>query len=217
MTKRGKFVAFDGLDGSGKDTQLRLLKEKLSPDSNFFTYEPGGTDFADLIRALIFRAESESTPTCDFFLFWASRAAHLEDTVEPALEKGFNVLTNRYASSTWAFQICGEQQRQLEPLFRTIHSMLPGMLAPDAYFIFDLPAEVAFERTKARAEQALAQEQTRFDVKPLEYHRRVRDGFREFKAFACETGSQYFVIDANRDEQSIHKDLWQLVQNVLQS
>lgn len=212
---RGKFLAFDGLDGSGKDTQLKRLREMLPGDENVFTREPGGTDFAEQIRELLMRKDSNSTPACDFFLFWASRAAHLEDTVEPLLERGVNVLTNRYASSTWAFQICGEEQRQLEPLFRAIHAALPGMLAPDAYFIFDLPAETAFARMKARAEEAFAQEQTRFDVKPLAYHGRVREGFREFGNFARETGSRYFVIDASRDEVAVHESLWLRVREVL--
>jgi dTMP kinase len=213
---RGKFLAFDGLDGSGKDTQLKRLQEMLPSDRNIFTREPGGTGFAEQIRELLLRKDSRSTPACDFFLFWASRAAHLENTVEPLLEKGANVLTNRYESSTWAFQICGEEQRQLEPLFRAIHAALPGMLVPDAYFIFDLPAATAFARTKARAEEALEQEQTRFDVKPLAYHARVREGFREFGEFARETGSQYFIIDASRDEVAVHEDLWLRVREVLQ-
>lgn len=214
---RGKLVAFDGIDGSGKDTQLEYLRETLPSAQTMFTYEPGGTDFANLIRSLLMRAEPESTPMCDFFLFWASRAAHIEDFLEPALDQGFNVMTNRYASSTWAFQICGEEQRQLEPLFRTVHSMLPGMLVPDAYFIFDLPAEIAYERMKARAQKEDPQEQTRYDLKPIDYHQRVRDGFREFGAFALETGSQFFLIDANRDEKTIQAELWFKLQGVLNS
>jgi len=205
--KRGKFVAFDGMDGSGKGTQIKLLKRKLPEDKNYFTYEPGGTDFADKIRHLLKSGEYPSTPACDLLLFYASRASHLEDVVEPLLGQGMNVLSDRYESSTWAFQLYGEEQKsRLERLMRAVRGAMPLMLVPDAYFIFDLPAGVAYERMKARADEALQDD--RFDAWPREKHERVRTGFQEFAAFAAETGSQYHLIDANRDEETIHKEVW---------
>lgn len=211
---RGKFIAFDGMDGSGKDTQIKMLRGKLPQfpkGANYFTYEPGGTHFADRIRALLMSDEYPSTPTCDLLLFYASRASHLEDIVEPFLARGTNVLSNRYESSTWAFQLYGEEQRHLEKLMRAVRGAMPLMFVPDAYFIFDLPAEVAYARVEGRQ----GQDESRFDAKPVEYYQRVRTGFQEFAAFAAETGSQYFLIDANRSEEEIHADLWPKVLQIL--
>lgn len=199
---KGKFLAFDGPGGSGIDTQLRRLREKFPSDKSFRIHEPGGTDFAGQVRGLLRGESAESTPT-------------VKDAVGRLLDEGINVALSGYAASAWAFQICGEEQRQLEPLFRTIYTAVPGMLIPDAYIIFDLQPQTALARMKARAEEARAQGQAEFEIKSFKYHLRVWEGFREFGALARETGSQYFIIDAGQDEVATHEDLWRRVREAL--
>lgn len=210
--QRGKFVVFDGLDGSGKGTQIEMLKPRLAGKAHF-TREPGGTPRAEQIRALLLEKDRpRSVPACDFFLFWAARASHVQDVVGPKLKAGIHVVCDRYDSSTWAFQICGEERRDLRPLFRGIRATLPTMLLPDAYFILDLPSSVAYERMTRDAED----KRSHFDLKPREYHERVREGFQEFGKLAAEhRGAKYFIVDANREKEAVHQDIWEKLRGVL--
>lgn len=191
------------MDGSGKGTQMRLLQTALSGGSFLFTREPGGTPRAEEIRTELLRhGGAPSNPVCDFFLFWAARGSHIEDAVEPARARGVHVISDRYDSSTFAFQIYGEEHRALEPVFHAVRSSLPEYYRPDAYIILDLPAEVAFKRRTAD----VAQEKSKFDVRPIAYHQRVRDGFLALTSFA-----PTHYIDANRTPEEMHRDVLRVV------
>ncbi|KKW33392.1 MAG: Thymidylate kinase [Parcubacteria group bacterium GW2011_GWA1_53_13] len=209
MDKRGKFIVIDGMDGSGKGTQLRLLQERLAGKGVYFTREPGGSPRAEEIRKMLLQTGgTESNAVCDFFLFWAARGSHVQDVVAPRLRQGTHVLCDRYDSSTYAFQIFGEQAPAwLKNLFVQTRRALPSEYLPDLYLVLDLPAEVAFER---RAKDQ-AQEKSKFDIKPLEYHVRVREGF---KRFAAEFGSTAF-IDADRTPEQMHADIWGIIEKEL--
>ena len=205
MDKRGKFIVIDGMDGSGKGTQIKLLQEKLKASSILFTREPGGSPKAEEIRNILLQTGGpQSNAVCDFFLFWAARGSHVEDVVAPTRAGGKHVICDRYDSSTYAFQICGEQaQAWLKSMFTAVRTGLPEEYRPDLYIVLDLPAVVAFDRRNKDALQA----KDRFDSKPLEYHERVRQGF---SAFAREFGPVRFV-NAERTPEEIHADIWSIV------
>ncbi len=209
MTK-GKFIVIDGMDGSGKGTQIRMLKEKLEGKGVIFTREPGGSPLGEEIRTILLRTEGNPrNPLSDLFLFFASRASHVEDTVEPARKGGVHDISDRYASSTYAFQIFGEERQEMIPLFDSVMQNLDrAKYWPDLYIFLDLPAEVAYERRMRDA----AQEKSGFDLKPLEYHARTREGF---KAFGQKYGPAEFV-DASRTPEEIHADIWRLVSRTLE-
>lgn len=210
MDKRGKFIVIEGLDGSGKGTQIRLLKEKLSRQPVFFTREPGGEGnaLAEEIREMLLRQGGpESTGLADFYLFFASRAAHVELTVEPNRARGTHVVCDRYASSTYAFQIYGEERYGLKALFDANMQSLGTNFYPSLYIVLDLPPEVAYERRKKDDEQA----KSKFDIKPLAYHERVREGY---KAFAKKYGPVEFV-DANRPVEEVQQDVWNIISREL--
>jgi dTMP kinase len=196
------------MDGSGKGTQIKLLREKLKGKRVLFTREPGGSPKAEEIRQMILQKdEPKSNAVCDFFLFWAARGSHVEDVVAPARKAGKHVVCDRYDSSTFAFQIYGEQQLWLKSLFKIVREGLPKEYKPNLYIMFDLPPKVAFERRRKDAEQ----EKSKFDIKPLAYHKRVRDGF---KVFAKEFGSTEFV-DANRTPEEIHEEVWGIIKRMI--
>jgi dTMP kinase len=209
MDNRAKFIVVDGMDGSGKGTQITLLQEKLAGKNVHFTREPGGSPRAEEIRKMILsQGGTESNPVCDFFLFWAARGSHVEDVVEKMRANGTHVLCDRYDSSTFAFQIRGEDTEPwLQDMFMNVRATLPAIYHPDLYIVLDLSAEVAYERRKKDA----SQEKSKFDVKPLEYHERVRAGF---KAFAQHFGPVQFV-NAERSPEEIHEDVWHLVSRAL--
>jgi dTMP kinase len=205
MERRGKFIVIDGMDGSGKGTQLKMLKERLASQPVLLTREPGGSPLGEEIREMLLRQEGNPrNPVADFFLFFASRGSHVEDTVEPARAEGTHVLCDRYDSSTYAFQIFGEERVELKDLFEAVRKNLDhSKYHPDLYIILDLPGEEAY----ARRSKDVAQEKSGFDLKPLEYHERTREGFKEF-------GTKYgpvAFVDASRTPEAIHEDVWKIV------
>ncbi len=213
---RGKFIVIDGMDGSGKGTQLALLHSKLSHLDVVYTREPGGNgvESAEFIRSLLLNPDKfnfTSNPLCDFFLFFASRALHIEQLVEPMRSAGRHVITDRYDSSTLAFQLYGERQ-DFRQLFIQVRTNLPAYFMPDAYIILDLPPEVAYHR---RAQDA-AQEKSRFDLKPLEYHQSVREGFKMLRSM-IELPETVHLLDANRPKEELHEELSSLVLKIISS
>jgi dTMP kinase len=199
----------DGMDGSGKGTQIKLLQEKLIDKPVLFTREPGGSPLGEEIREILLRSDGHpSNPMADFFLFFASRGSHVEDVVTPKREQGIHVISDRYDSSTYAFQIHGEERNELVGLFDAVRSQLdPAKYYPTLYIVLDLPAEVAYERRSKDASQA----KSKFDIKPLEYHVRVREGF---KKFAEHYGPVDFV-NAEQSPQEMHQQIWQILENHL--
>lgn len=218
--KKGIFIVIDGMDGSGKSTQLELLKNKLDSTSVMFTREPGGIAVAERIRSVLLSKDLDSTMLTDIFLFCAARAAHMEKKVIPALQRGTHVITDRFDSSTFAYQLWAERAREEhehgERMFQSIRQSFPPTWIPSAYIFFDLPAEIAFER---RAEDA-GQEKTRFDLKPLEYYKDIRAGYKAFgEKFSisgpCTNGKNIQFIDAHRSREVIHEELFSLVGKIL--
>jgi len=205
----GKLIVIDGMDGSGKGTQIGKLREALSGKPVAFTREPGGALKAEEIRKLLLSKGHTSTPLADFLLFWASRALHIEKVVLPVLGSGNSLISDRFDSSTYAFQICGEERPELLNSFLYCRSLVMGSFVPDAYIFLDLPAEVAFERRKKDS----GQEKSRFDVKPIEYHKRVRKGFQTFPP-RNSVSSPVYIVDANRSPEEIFEEMLGIVQKV---
>jgi dTMP kinase len=205
MPTRGKFIVIDGMDGSGKGTQIKMLKERLVDTPVIFSREPGGSPLGEEIREILLRREGpKSNPISDFFLFFASRGSHIEETVEPARTKGIHVISDRYDSSTYAFQIFGEERQELKALYEAVRSNLdPKKFHPDLYIFLDLPGEVAYERRKNDNAQA----KSKFDILPLEYHERTREGFREF----VKKYGPAELVDANRSPEVIHENMWKII------
>ena len=209
--KLGKLIVIDGVDGSGKSTEILFLKKELAKagSSAIFTDEPGGTPKAEEIRkVLLGKTGAASTPRTDFFLFWAARASHIEQLILPALRAGRNVISDRFDSSTFAFQVCAEKHPELEVLFYECRKTILSECIPNAYIFLDLPVDEAIARRK-NDRSKLADS---FDRKGREYHERVREGFRKFKPGEK---SEVFLVDANRRPEQVHKEVWSIVRRTL--
>ncbi len=198
-----KYIVFDGMDGSGKGTQMKLLRETFG-DSVVFTREPGGTPFAEEIRTLVLdnpRAK-ELTPLSNFLLFWAAREDLQQNLVAPTLQSGKHVFSDRGDSSTFAFQMYGEEHEELLAVFMHMQELVfaksNGRHQPDCYIVFYLPAEVA----RARALHDAGRVGNHFDRRGIEYYERVRAGFRAF-------AERYPVIfvDATQSPEAIHRSV----------
>ncbi len=202
--KRGLFIVIDGLGGSGKSTQMDLMKRRLP--KAVFTKEPGGAPRAEKIRAVLKEVENTTPdPLTDFFLFWAGRAEHMATLIRPALSKGKVVFSDRFDSSTFAMQIRGDEQKQLEKLFWQTREGTLGKFAPDCYIILDTPGGVAKSRRVGRKAG-----EDRFDERPEAYQRRVRAGYVEFAK-----KMKGHVIAANQGPDDIHAQIWEIVEKLL--
>lgn len=203
---KGKFIVIDGVGGSGKTTQVRLLKEKFG--RLVMTHEPGGAPRAEKIREVLLRGHSEKpTPLMDFFLFWAARVEHVRERIAPALAKGKYVMSDRFDSATFAFQVFGENRRDLATLFWETRKVVLENAIPDYYILLDLSPEVAEKRRAGREPTT-----DRFDERDTIFQRRVRTGY---KAFAKKMGKRASVVNANRPLGDVHAELVRIVSRIL--
>lgn len=202
--KRGLFIVIDGLGGSGKSTQMELLKKRLP--KAVYTKEPGGAPRAEKIRSIL--KEGDGTPPdplTDFFLFWAQRAEHMAAVIRPALAKGKTVFCDRFDSSTFAMQVRGDQQKKFEKLFWQCREAVLGEYEPDCYIILDTASGVAKSRRAGRKHG-----EDRFDERGESYQRRVRTGYQEFAKSV-----HGHVVDAAQGPDDIHEKTWRIVSKYL--
>jgi dTMP kinase len=187
------FITFEGIEGSGKTTQQRLVAEHLRAIGKpvVVTKEPGGTPLADRIRAILLDSANVIDPIAEVFLFAASRRQHTTEVIEPALARGEIVLCDRYADSTLAYQGFG-RLIDLDRL-RALNEWATDALVPDVTLLFDLPEEVGLNRANSRNANA-TQDEGRFEAEDLRFHRRVREGYL---AMAVAEPERFKVIDAD--------------------
>ena len=200
-TRRGRFITFEGPEGSGKSTQIRLLVDALEAQGVrvLATREPGGTRIGDQIRnVLLDSAHTEMSPRAETLLYNAARAQIVDQVIQPALAAGTLVLCDRYADSTLAYQGYGHDQ-SLDDL-RRLGDYATGGLTPDLTFYLDIDPERGLQRKQAGD----AEEWNRFEQRALDYHRTVRDGYL---ALAATEPDRWRIVDAARDECAIHEEI----------
>ena len=169
--QKGKFIVFEGGEGSGKDTHLELLKPKY-PDA-VFTKEPGGTKFGlEMRRLLLEWQEGDLDALTELFFFSAARVEFMRDVVSPALASGKTVFSNRFALSTIAYQVYGRQRPDLLEFAREAIRKSIGQDTPDLTVYLDIDPKIGIERVEGRGDGM-----TRFDAESLAFHARVREGF----------------------------------------
>lgn len=172
---RGKFIVIDGADGCGKTTIISHLKTIYPLEPFVYTREPGGSPFAETIRQVILSPEAkEASGLTQFGLFWAARADHLQQTIEPALAAGKHVISDRFDSSSYAFQIYGQETPELEDMFLRMRRLYLGQTLPDLYIILDVNPHIGASRTSQRGKSNI----NHFDERDASFHRRIRQAFR---------------------------------------
>lgn len=200
--KRGKFIVIDGGEGAGKTTLIKALAKRFSAKKILLTHEPGGTEFADKIRGLVLSKEAkEAGAETQFGLMWAARAEHLKHKIIPALAKGITVVSDRFDSSTFAYQIYGQEAKHLEKLFWRTREIFLRECKPDLYIFLDVLPEVGLKRVTGRKEA-----KTHFDERALAFHQRVRAGFLGFLK-----NVPHKAIDANRNLEIVQSDFFRVI------
>ncbi|WP_335948457.1 dTMP kinase [Salipiger bermudensis] len=195
----GLFISFEGIDGSGKSTQARLLAEHLRSTGRevVLTREPGGSPGAEEIRALVLQGDPERwSAETELLLFTAARRDHLERTIRPALARGATVICDRFADSTRMYQ--GLSRGDLRGAVDTLHALMIGV-EPDLTLLIDMDPEAALARAKARA---TAEE--RFEDFGLPLQQKMRAGFL---ALAAEFSDRFRIVDGNRAPEAVARDV----------
>ncbi len=198
--KPGLFISLEGGEGSGKSTQIRCLEKWFRDQGQdvVVTREPGGSPGAEEIRNLILTGDpGRWDPVTEALLMFASRRDHVERTIRPALDSGKIVLCDRFADSSVAYQGYGHGLGA--DYIRKLWQLAIGDFKPDLTLIFDLPLELGLERASERFANVSAAED-RFERMGLEFHQRLRDGFREI---ASDEKDRCQIIDASGDIETV--------------
>ncbi len=206
---RGKFITFEGIDGSGKTTQLDLLAERLRARGIPLTtaQEPGGTAVGAAIRRILLdSATTRLTPVAEVLLYFASRAQNVEEVIGPALEAGRVVLCDRYVDASAAYQGCG-RGLGLEVVAQLERIACRG-LKPDLTFVLDIEPSTSVARALERNRgNALAgkQDESRLEREGPDFFVRVR---RAYLDIAAREPGRVVVVNGERPRQAIHEEIW---------
>jgi dTMP kinase len=210
----GCFITFEGVEGSGKTTQIRLagefLREKGLPV--IVTQEPGGTPLGERIREILLNQVGfDISGEAEVFLFAAARAQHTDRLIRPALEKGQVILCDRFSDATIAYQAYG-RGLPLEAV-REICRLASRGLSPRITLLFDLPVEKGLERAFRRiAGREEASREDRFERENLGFHRRIREGYL---AIARQEPDRVKIIDASRDIETTRREVCAILSSAL--
>ncbi len=177
------FITFEGIEGSGKSTQIQRLGKTLESLGHqvLLTREPGGCAIADQIRGILLHPENAAmVPRAELLLYAAARAQHVEEIVKPALTAGKIVLCDRFTDATLAYQGFG---RGLDAaLIKQLNRLAAGNHSPDLTLLFDLPVEIGLGRALQREAEQQDVSEGRFERETLEFHQRIRAGYQQLAA-----------------------------------
>ena len=202
-----RFITFEGGEGSGKSTQIKILKNKLSKRHRvIITREPGGTKEAELIRNLLVKGKSNKwSGTTEVLLNFTARKDHVDKIILPSLKKNMWVLCDRFYDSTLAYQ--GYGRNVSEDLIKNLNKSLINNLKPKITFLFDIDPKVGLKRSKKRNNNEL-----RYENMPLSYHKKIRNAYLDI---AKKNKKRIKIIDASLDEDSISEIIWSFIQKEL--
>ena len=200
MTK-GLFITFEGGDGCGKTTQIKLLDEYLQSKGyqTLVTREPGSKGLGVKLREILLNYDGEVSPTCESFLFLADRAQHVDCIIKPALQKGVIVLCDRHTDSTVAYQGYG-RGLNIEQIHK-LNNIATGGLKPDLTIVLDVDVETS--------QQRVGKEKDRMESAGIEFFEKVRQGFLEI---AKQEPNRVKVVDSTKSIDTIHKEIVELIQ-----
>jgi len=203
---RGKFITFEGGEGTGKSTQAAMLALRLESLGLGvqLTREPGGSPGAEIIRhVLLSGAAKPLGPEAEAMLFAAARDDHIRCTIEPALEAGKWVISDRFADSTRVYQgVLGDVD---ERFIKALERVSVGDLRPDLTFILDVPVETGLLRAAGRRR---GNDPDRFEAEKVDFHKRLRNAYL---ALAATEPDRFVVVDAAVSKRTVAKHIWDAV------
>jgi dTMP kinase len=200
---RGRFITFEGGEGSGKSTQIKILAERLNAAKlrTIVTREPGGSPGAEIVRHLVLSGMGKLLGAdAETLLFAAARDDHVHTVIKPALEQGVWVLCDRFADSTRAYQ--GRLGDVLPGVLNAMERVTIGDLKPDLTVILDVPVEVGMHRAAARRGSGAPD---RFEAEDIAFHQKLREAYRDI---AANDPQRCVMIDANAEINTVAAGVW---------
>jgi dTMP kinase len=211
MENRGVFITFEGMDGSGKTTQMHLLASRLAASGRDVveTVEPGGTAIGNQIRRVLLDSRNQDLrPTAELLLYFASRAQNVDESILPALASGRIVLCDRFTDSTLVYQGCGRGLGR--DVVMDLDRIACRGLKPDLTVLIDIDLETSLARAFARNRASTHRDaaETRMDEQSVEFHRKVRDAYR---ALAAGEPGRFRVVDGRPGIDLVAEAVWDAV------
>jgi dTMP kinase len=210
---RGKFIVFDGGEGCGKSTQTRLLQHRLEKEGYevLCVRDPGTTGVGELIRGVLLNPVHKMGMRCEMLLYMAARAEMMIETILPALQAGRVVLSDRFVSSTLAYQLGGDGL-SAEEIKRVAEVAIKGRW-PDLTLIFDMPFEHSRQRVQPKFslfpdDPKAEKDLDRIEQRPREYHEQVR---KNYLAQIQADPQRYRLIHGDRAVEEVHEQVWRAV------
>ena len=207
---RGKFISFEGGEGSGKSTQIKKLAERLDAAKlrAIVTREPGGSPGAEIIRHLVLSGMGKLLgPEAETLLFAAARDDHVHTLIQPALSQGLWVLCDRFSDSTRVYQ--GRLGQVPPGVLNAMQRVTIGDLKPDLTIILDIPVEIGLQRAAVRRGNGAPD---RFEGEDIKFHQGLRDAYKQI---AAEDPQRCELIDANADADTVAARVWTALRNHL--
>lgn len=205
---KGRFITFEGIEGSGKTLQLSMTKAELALRGieSLSTLEPGGTRFGVEVREVLLRVKgAPREPVAELLLYLADRVQHLKEVVEPALARNLVVLSDRYHDATLAYQ---GHARNVGVAFIDGLAQQLGLILPDLTLVFDVDVSIGLNRARERNRVNDDEAQGRFERENLDFHRRVRDGYLRL---ANQAPERIRVVNAAGTPEEVFSRTWPLV------
>ncbi|HXP83353.1 MAG TPA: dTMP kinase [Bryobacteraceae bacterium] len=210
--RRGAFITFEGPEGSGKSTQMKLLAARLRQAGHdvLESQEPGGTPIGQQIRRVLLDSKNrELSPTTELLLMFACRAQNVDQWILPALSAGRIVLSDRFTDSTLVYQ--GAARGLGAELVYEVDRIACRGLVPDQTLVIDIDTETGLERARRRAD-SIQDVETRIEEQDIAFHRKVRDAYRQL---AADEPRRVKLIDGGRSTEAVAADVWEAVEALL--
>ncbi|MBL7032426.1 MAG: dTMP kinase [Nitrospira sp.] len=203
MSRAKGFISFEGIEGSGKSTQVKALAEHLRTRGHTVveTVEPGGTKIGNKIRKLLLEPGNHMDPMAELLLYYSSRAQHVREVIYPAILNNSIVITDRFIDSTVAYQ--GYARGIDLGLINTLNDIVVPDMKPFLTFLLDMDVEEGLRRNRQ------AQKEDRFELETVEFHNRVRKGFHQI---AAEEPERIKIIDASVSAEEVSRKVVEILE-----
>ena len=209
------FITFEGVEGSGKTTQIRRLKRYLTQKGIAckVTREPGGCPIGEKVRKILLDPDHrEMVPLSELLLYEASRAQHVKEVIEPLLERGVTVLCDRFSDATIAYQGFG---RKLDlGLIQRFNRLSTQRIKPDITFLLDCPSDMGLKRAIQRNQTLKKEKEERFEREKIQFHHRVRRGYL---SIAKQEPHRVKVIDTRQGEEKTFEKIRQIIDKLIET